>query len=124
MSELQVIILPFILSLGMAWPIWAIYKHFRLQKVSEIEEGENITMITVIIMCCYMVNLLWFVPRIVITDIVTSVSDAERQNCAQSYYRDGKEFTEDQCYFFRDVLHGKYNDYKTDFDIQSYIKLD
>lgn len=122
MSELQVIILPFMLSLGMAWPIWAIYKHFRLQKVPEIEEGENITMITVIIMCCYMVNLLWFVPHVVITDAVTSMSDAEYQNCTQSTYQDGKAFTEEQCFFFRDVLHGEYSSGGSHFDIQSFIK--
>lgn len=124
MNEFQATILCFLLSLGMAWPIWAIYKYFRLQKVSKIEESESITMIAVIIMGCYMINLLWFVPRVVITDTVTSMSDAEYQNCTQSTYQDGKAFTEEQCFFFRDVLHGRYSDYKLHFDIQSYIKSD
>ena len=30
--------------------------------------------------------------------------------CMQSHYKDGREFTDDQCYFFRDVLHGEYID--------------
>ncbi len=54
-----------------------------------------------------------FIAMIALLPVVQSrtkkeVYKEEFFTCAQSHYKDGREFTEEQCYFFRDVLHGEY----------------
>lgn len=68
------------------------------------------------------VGYLWFVPNIVVGDVVREVVDKQSDNCRETYFEDGSELTDEQCEFFQKVLNGNYTNNQGGLIINDYTQ--
>lgn len=60
-------------------------------------------------------------PQVIFGGIVRTVVESQQHNCDNTFTEDGNKLTDKQCQYFQDVLNGKYTDYESKIDIQSYL---
>ena len=122
MTNFQIFILTPLLTIGMCYVAWLIYKWVRetFAKKPMIKD-EWMAFAFFAGFALFFFNFLWFVPRVVVGDVVKDVLKTQDTNCNRTYTKDGDEITERQCWYFEDVLNGKYSEYTERLDIQSYL---
>lgn len=126
MSEFQVIVLLPLLSLGMACIFCQAYRWYQehFSKKERLEEGSYIAIFVSATILFGIFNLVWFIPQVVTGDVVKWVVDTQDDNCRETTSKDGEQLTESQCWYFEDVLNGKYNEYEQGLNIRGYLGLD
>lgn len=120
------VILSFLLTIGITWLLWAILREWvcsnrGISKKEFKEKADKTGFFIFFPMVCFLVCVFWLVPQVIVGSIVREVVNSQQYNCDNTYTKDGDELTDKQCQYFQDVLNGKYTDYESKIDIQSYL---
>ena len=120
------VILSFLLTIGITWLLWAILREWvcnnRGLSKKEIKEKANKTGFFYFFpIVCFFVCAFWFVPQVIFGGIVRAVVESQQYNCDNTFTEDGNKLIDKQCQYFQDVLNGKYTEYESKIDIQSYL---
>ena len=125
MSIFQAIVLTPILSVGMAYMIWLAYKGIRtIASKKHITRDEKLNVLLWSGIACLFINFLWFVPQVVNGDMVRTITEVQDTNCRRSTTADGEQLTESQCWYFEDVLNGKYNEQGQALNIREFLSVE
>ena len=68
------------------------------------------------------VSYLWFVPNMVVGNVVREVVNKQSDNCREAYFDDGNEPTDEQCDFFQKILNGNYTNNQDGLIINGYTQ--
>lgn len=109
-KSIVVFILAVLAAAGIAAIIFGVY-HFWITKTGNkrsLEESEKITIISISFFAG-LVGAVFLINQLV-NDSKSVFMSNQYFNCSNSKTANGKEITENQCWYFQDLLNGKYVD--------------
>lgn len=122
MSNSQLIIEVPLITVGMTWIAWLVYKqireHFGKKDKGWFKERTLFCFFAGVI--CFLVAYLWLVPQVITGEVVKKTVSTQYENCKNTHTDNG-ELTSEQCEYFQNVLNGKYNESEQPFDISHYL---